>query len=137
MSREIIKSISITKDKVFITSHSSNVYPKIPHKWEAKGLTDMLNSVGREAVEKEILEQFCNGNFEGVSTTYGKLAHMFSIDRAYELLQEAKSDKNKYHIISPNGGYIMSVGKTEYKLIDALYLAHKFKCVMKPVSIGE
>ena len=62
MSHEIVKSISVTKDKVFLTSADSSLRPLHFHRWECTSLSKVLNEQGREAVLALLGEDIWNGN---------------------------------------------------------------------------
>ena len=82
MSHEKVKAIGIKKDtqEVWCTSYSSNVSPKVPERWEVKGLTKKLKEEGEEAVHKSILYLYWAGEFQpGAYNTYHKAAKLFSI----------------------------------------------------------
>ena len=75
MSHEIVKNISFNcrKKEIWITSHSNNVHPRIPKKWHCESLSKIYKSAGIEVIEREILKEFYNGNFQGNSTFFGKI----------------------------------------------------------------
>jgi hypothetical protein len=82
MSYEIVKAATIKKDvqEVWFTSYSNNVTPKIPERWESKGLTKKLREEGEEAVHKTILYLYWAGEFQpGAYNTYHKAAKLFSV----------------------------------------------------------
>ena len=64
MSYEIIKSIKVVNNEVFIKSASNNVRPLHFHEWKCESLTDLLRKEGKEALEIEIFSQYENGNFQ-------------------------------------------------------------------------
>ena len=63
MSHEIVKSISIKKDKVFINSADSSVRPLHYYKWECSTISDILVKEGREAALARIGRAFWDGEF--------------------------------------------------------------------------
>ena len=79
MSYYKIKSINIDikSKKVFITSASSNTTPIIYDKWHAKSFDKYFDDGGIEAIQREILFEFFNRNFQGESTNYGKCIKSF------------------------------------------------------------
>jgi len=77
MSCEIIKSISFRNNEVKITSYCNNVFPKIAENSVCKQLTKILQSLGKEEAEKQILLQFWKGIFKGKSTNYGKFIESY------------------------------------------------------------
>jgi len=64
MSYEIIKSIKIKDNKVFIKSSSNNVFPKDWSEEECKSLSKILQQEGKQELDIEILKEFENGNFQ-------------------------------------------------------------------------
>lgn len=64
MSYEIIKKIRIENGKVFVTSCSSNVYPKTPYEYETTYLSKLLNE-GQEKLDLEILKFYEDGSWQG------------------------------------------------------------------------
>lgn len=61
MSYHIVKKIKILPDKVLITGHDNNVYPKTDEEWECTYLNQFLKD--KEKVEIEILRGYEEGNF--------------------------------------------------------------------------
>lgn len=80
MSYEILKKIEIKDNKVFITSHANNVWPRTNTTWECTSLMKILKEQGREALDIEILQEFDKGNFQGHISKYKRalaiLRHM-------------------------------------------------------------
>jgi hypothetical protein len=64
MSHEIVKNITITKDKVFINCASNNCRPLSYSNEEYPYFTNILNEKGKEAVEIEIFRNFEEGNLQ-------------------------------------------------------------------------
>ena len=62
MSHEIVKSISVTKENVFLTSADSSLRPLDFHRWECTSLSEMLKEQGRAAVLAQLGEDIWNGN---------------------------------------------------------------------------
>lgn len=62
MSYEIVKSIAVTKDKVFLTGADSSLHPLHFHRWECEPLTKILREQGREALYATLGEDVWNGN---------------------------------------------------------------------------
>ena len=80
MSYEIVKSIKIKDNEVFITGASNNVYPRTPSEWESGSLSKILRERGRDELDMELLEAYESGNFQGGSNKYTRalkvLTHM-------------------------------------------------------------
>lgn len=64
MSHEIVKSIAINDDKVYLTSASNNVRPLTFSRWECTSFSQILAEKGREALYAKIGEEVWNGNLE-------------------------------------------------------------------------
>lgn len=64
MSYEIIKSIKIKDNKVFLKSASNNVYPRDFHEQECPSLSKILQDQGQQALELEIFKAYESGNFQ-------------------------------------------------------------------------
>jgi len=82
MSYAIVKSIKIDKKnkKVYVTSTSNNVYPKIYRKWENTYLTEIFKESDIISVIKEILYDYYSGNFQpGNQNIYS--TSLFLLDR--------------------------------------------------------
>lgn len=75
MSYDIIKSISVKNNQIFVTSACSNVFPKTYSRGMSPSLTEILAEEGREQLDSVILKEFRNGNFQGMSTLYAKALH--------------------------------------------------------------
>jgi len=76
MSYEIIKSIKVKDNKVFLASSSNNVSPKYFNEWECKSLTKILQDKGRDALDLEILKQYESGNFQRGNNRYTRALHV-------------------------------------------------------------
>lgn len=80
MSYDIIKSIRIKDRKVFLLSASNNVYPRHFEEGECPTLTAILASLGKEAIDLEILSKYEKGNFQRGANKYTRalevLRHM-------------------------------------------------------------
>jgi len=72
MSYEIIKSISIEEDKVFVIGASNNVRPLYFNRWECTPLSNTLKEKGKDLVEIEILEAYESGEFQGGTNKFTK-----------------------------------------------------------------
>jgi hypothetical protein len=70
MSYAIINKIKVDNGKVFITSHENNVWPRTPHEWECKTLSELLEHEGQEKLDLEILKEYESGNFQGGKNKY-------------------------------------------------------------------
>ena len=64
MSHEIVKSISIKDDKVFLTSADSSLRPLYFKKWECTSFSKILADKGKEALYATIGQEVWNGNLE-------------------------------------------------------------------------
>jgi hypothetical protein len=64
MSYEIIKRIRIENGNVFVTSCSSNVYPKTPYEFESTYLSNLLKE-GQEKLDLQILKFYEDGSWQG------------------------------------------------------------------------
>lgn len=64
MSHEIVKSIKIKDNKVFLTSACNNVFPRTPHEWECSPLSKLLQEKGKKALDIAIFEDYENGNMQ-------------------------------------------------------------------------
>lgn len=62
MSYDIVKSISIKKDKVFLTSADSSLRPLYFHQWECEPLSKMLREEGQKAVLCRLGEDIWGGS---------------------------------------------------------------------------
>ena len=72
MSYEIVKGIKFKDNQVWIKSDSNNVSPRHYTWWHCTSLTKILQEKGREAVDKEILYEYFNGNFAQSNNNYHK-----------------------------------------------------------------
>jgi len=72
MSYEIVKSIKIKDNKVFITSDSNNVYPKYFHEWECNSLTKIFQEKGQNELDYEIMKTYESGCFQSYSGKYSR-----------------------------------------------------------------
>lgn len=70
MSYEIIRSIKIKDNKVFVRAISNNVYPKDYSEEEAPYLTRILQQQGKEALDISIMEAYEGGTFQRGSNKY-------------------------------------------------------------------
>ena len=64
MSHEIVKSIAIKDDKVYLTSADSSIRPLYFSRWECTSLTQLLTEKGRDALYAEIGKEIWNGNLK-------------------------------------------------------------------------
>lgn len=85
MSYAIVKAIKIdeVKKEVWIKSDSSNVYPKIYTWWHCVSLSKILAENGLVEVQKEILLQYYNGNFQRTDNNYEKSLILLDRDKFY------------------------------------------------------
>lgn len=82
MSYEIVKAIKVKdNDEVWIKSDSNNVFPKNYHWWHCVTLTKLLKEQGREALDKAILREYWDGNFQKTNNDYEKCLRL--CDRRY------------------------------------------------------
>lgn len=70
MSYDIIKSIKLKDNKVFISASSNNVYPHYYTEEECKTLSEVLQKQGKQALELEIFKQYESGNFQRGGAKY-------------------------------------------------------------------
>lgn len=97
MSHQIIKSIKIDSKnkKVFITSYSNNVTPKIFKKWHCSYYDNFFDNGGIEAIQKHILFSFFSGVNQGTSTNYGKAMQLFKHEGdSYEIYKKCNDDED-------------------------------------------
>lgn len=64
MSYEIVKSIAIKDDKVFVTSASNNVYPRTFNRWEVPGFSKIYREGGLKPLLNQIAVNVWHGNFQ-------------------------------------------------------------------------
>lgn len=138
MSHAKIKAISIKQDGVYITSAANNVQPRCYSKCRVSTLSNMLETKGLDAVQEEILEQFYNGNFQGGSTIYSKIARLHNKQDALVMLKRYQSDKRGF-IVQNGSNYISRTTARRafltqdeakakvYKHVDAALIAMRFK----------
>lgn len=81
MSYEIVKTIKINQkdSEVHIKSATSNVYPKDYRWWHSSSLSKILKEEGMIALQKELLLQYYEGNFQKSNNDYEK--SLISLDR--------------------------------------------------------
>lgn len=121
MSYDIIKSISIKNNQVFVTSASSNVVPKTYSPFHCTSLTEILVGEGRAALDRELFKEFRNGNFQGMSTHYAKAIAWQKMENIEcddgELLAKFKKEWNKADACSArfNGYIITSMRKRGFR----------------------
>jgi hypothetical protein len=72
MSYEIIESIKVKNNKVFINCAPNNVYPRSFGEFHCESLTKILKEQGKEALELEIMREYENGNFQGGNNKYAR-----------------------------------------------------------------
>jgi len=74
MSYAIVKGLKIDteKNEVWIKSAANNVSPRRYNWWHSESLSRILNTEGKEALDKEILKQYWNGNFQRSGNLYDK-----------------------------------------------------------------
>lgn len=75
MSYDIVKSIVLEKDKVYLTSADSSLRPLTFSKWEVKTFSDILAKEGKEAVLARIGQNIWDGNYKLYKGT--KLCNLF------------------------------------------------------------
>ena len=124
MSYDIIKSISIKNNKVFVCSASNNITPRTYYNSETPSLTKILVEEGRKRLDNVIFGEFRNGNFQGKSTPYAKaiIWQAASDDRAdipdeqlLGLLKKAWGDKAQCHAVYLTSYPIVSVSKKSFQ----------------------
>jgi len=72
MSYDIVRSIKIKDEKVFVKAASNNVYPRTYEEWECASLTKILQEEGQEKLDITILREFESGNFQGNAGKYAR-----------------------------------------------------------------
>lgn len=79
MSYEIVKAIKIDENKkeVWFKSTSSNVTPKTFNWWKSPSFSKILEEKGLIEVQKELLLQYFNGNFQKTDNNYEKSLIVF------------------------------------------------------------
>jgi hypothetical protein len=82
MSYEIIKSIVIKNEEVWIKSCSNNVSPRSYETWLCKPLTKILKEQGQKELDKTILSEYWSGNFQaGTQNKYSRSVANFDNDK--------------------------------------------------------
>lgn len=121
MSYEIVKNIKIDlkNQKIFITSASNNVYPHTYSEWECKSLEKILQEKGLVEVEKEILLQYENGNFQKSNNKY-----QLAVD--YARILEEYNKKYNWRLLDE---------RNEQELKEFLYKVYKSTQSCKPTII--
>lgn len=125
MSYEIIKSIVITEDKVFITSASNNVIPRTYYRTEWPYFTKILKEKGKEETEIEILKAYEEGNFQDGKNKYTKalevLYYVFGEEyKKYDWrlsLNDGRQDEDYFKLLKK---------ALNYKLPKNKYIIYKF-----------
>jgi len=79
MSYAIVKGIKIDTDKgqVWLKAASNNVSPRHYEWFESTSLSAILKEQGLIELEKEILEQYWNGNFQASNNIYDKAVKFY------------------------------------------------------------
>jgi len=67
MSSNIVRSIKIRDNKVFITSACNNVIPHDYKEWNSPFLSKILQDKGKDALELSIFKKYEDGSFQGRS----------------------------------------------------------------------
>jgi len=93
MSYDIINGIKITNDQVIISAASSNVYPKYFTRGNVPTLTKILIEQGKAAVEKVLVREFVNGNFQKGTSVYRKIADSIRVSNPSLDLWSLSEDK--------------------------------------------
>lgn len=85
-----IKSITIKKNKVYITGADSNISPITYTKEESFSLSDLLAQEGREELDKHILYRYLIGMYHGVGrrNNYDKTIRVNDIQFNYSEVSE-------------------------------------------------
>ena len=135
MSYEIVKSIKIKDDKVFLRSDSNNVYPKHFHVWECTSLSIILKEQGKKELDKEILYQYWSGIFQKTGNNYDKSVRMLTNWHkynwnysSYDDPQEVKDIKNneiKSHLYNNYLEYLNRPKGKFFVVIDEHFLRKK------------
>jgi hypothetical protein len=77
MSYDIVRSIKIKDEKVFVKAAPNNVYPRTYEEWECASLTKILQEEGQEKFDITILREFESGNFQGNAGKYARPLAVF------------------------------------------------------------
>jgi hypothetical protein len=99
MSYALVRGIKID-NKVFLKASSNNVCPRTYEWFESESLSKILRDQGKIQVEKEILQQYWNGNFQpGIENLYSKTVSFYKNKLPYTWDNTDDSDrvgKDKY-----------------------------------------
>lgn len=100
MSYEIIKSIKVKNNKVFVTGASNNVRPQTFTEWECYPLSKVLQDKGKEALDVEILKAYEEGNFQRGNNRYTRalevLRHMPIYHKKYDWGEDNKKNRESF-----------------------------------------
>lgn len=98
MSYEIVKSIDIKKDKVYIRQCSNNVTPKHFFKNEHYGLTKIFQKKGRNGVIKQVLKWALDGSYKFEPSNNLARVIKQTVDQARELEEYNDLIYEKYKV---------------------------------------
>lgn len=105
MSSEIIKAFTVNEKtgEVWVTSYSSNSYPKTPRRWRNTHAERILAEQGRAALDNDILQQYREGVFRGTGTDYAKCLAIYGADACHEALVKMQPLKKLKAIVTASG----------------------------------
>lgn len=111
MSYEIVKSIKIKDNKVFINYASNNVYPRHFEEFESKLLSAILQKDGQDVLDLEIMKAYESGCFQRGSNKYVRALHILrhmpeygafdwrNNDKDYAIAQKNREDETAFNAI--------------------------------------
>lgn len=143
MSHDKIKSITINENKgtVYVTAASNNCIPITYSRFKCESLEIILKEQGRDELDKVILKEFENGNFQGGKTEYklsGVIFGGYTLENLNKLRKLKKETRGQKFIIACNNGYIGKFMKRgakvyaskhngkELNMVDALFKSKSF-----------
>lgn len=133
MSTEFIRSVTILKNDIYLTSKSNN--DDLPyHSWLCKSLSEVYQKEGRLGLDREVIRMFCEyaqpvGGHESItryqsalrSERAEKICKHFTaeLNAAYALL----NDEDKAHLYFEQTEAAKQFRQTERELLDQKYTA--------------
>jgi len=117
MSYNIIKSIKVKENKVYISSACNNVRPRYYDECECKSLSRVLQEKGQEALDVEILKAYEEGDFQRGRSKYTRALQVLRHFDAYKKFDWRASSYKKDCPIQAN--------RESEKFTDLLKLAMK------------
>lgn len=117
MSRELLKSMSYKRGKVFVSSCSSNVFPKHYYSEENKFLTKRYQELGQNEFEKQFLIDYVfTGNTVPLSSQSKVIKRLRNIVNKIENTTEFNDLWNDY-LKAENNYFNVSWGKCDDKVL--------------------